>query len=180
MHYNLSYTIHVFPCIIQVVFPIWCLNICPKYIDVCSPGACSLLKHSKWESTITFYKSMFSNCTENGYLFSCFQNFGRIKNSDHCKKVCNSNNLSQFGLNDFFNFHDRLNQSNFLIKVRGTQYKLKYYTIGLVSACSAVNIRYIIYPCLKQRIVWQAVRQSMMRSKDVRFCIFNPKNYLIP
>ena len=65
---------------------------------------------------------MFENCTENGYLFSCFKNFGRIKNSDDCKKVCDLNNLSQFGLNDFFNFHDRLNQSNFLIKARGTQY----------------------------------------------------------
>ena len=84
---------------------------------------------------------MFENCTENGFLFSCFHNFGRIKNSDSdCKRVCDSNNLSQFGLNDFFNYHKRLNQSNFLIKVGGTLFKLECNRIGSISVCFAVNI----------------------------------------
>ena len=82
---------------------------------------------------------MFENCTENGYLFSCLHNFGRIKNSDDCERVCDSNNLSQFGLNDFFNYHKRLIQSNFLIKVGGTLFKLECHRIGSISVYFAVN-----------------------------------------
>ena len=58
---------------------------------------------------------MFNNCTENGYLFSCFQNFESLKNSVECKKKCEANYLTQFGLNDFYHFAERLNESNFLI-----------------------------------------------------------------
>ena len=59
---------------------------------------------------------MFNNCTENGYLFSCFQNFGSLNNSIECKAKCNANYLTQIGLNDFYNFAERLNESNFLIR----------------------------------------------------------------
>ena len=59
---------------------------------------------------------MFNNCTENGYLFSCFQNFGPLNNSFECKKKCNANYFTQIGLNDFYNFAERLNESNFLIR----------------------------------------------------------------
>ena len=59
---------------------------------------------------------MLNNCTENGYLFSCFQNFGLLGDSVECKKKCNANYLTEFGLNDFYNFAERLNESNFLIR----------------------------------------------------------------
>ena len=59
---------------------------------------------------------MFNNCTENGYLFSCFQNFGSLNNSIECKTKCNANYLTQIGLNDFYNFAEQLNESNFLIR----------------------------------------------------------------
>ena len=60
---------------------------------------------------------MIKKCTENGALFSCFQNFGKIDKSTECNEVCNYNDLNQLGLDDFYNFHRQLNQSNFLIKV---------------------------------------------------------------
>ena len=66
--------------------------------------------------TSKFYHKMLNNCTENGYLFSCFQNFGLLGDSVECKKKCNANYLTEFGLNDFYNFAERLNESNFLIR----------------------------------------------------------------
>ena len=72
---------------------------------------------------------MFENCTENGYLFSCFENFGLIKNSNQCGSICESKNLNQLGINDFYNFHDRLQQSNFFLKARDAiSYVLLYRT----------------------------------------------------
>ena len=62
------------------------------------------------------FLKMLNNCTDNGYLFSCFRNFGSLRNSVECKKKCNANYLTQFGLNDFYNFAERLNESNFLIR----------------------------------------------------------------
>ena len=58
---------------------------------------------------------MLNNCTENGYLFSCFQNIGELQNSAECEKACHAKNLYQFGLNDFYNFFERLNETNYLI-----------------------------------------------------------------
>ena len=57
-------------------------------------------------------------CTENGYLISCFQNFGKVKNSNECRRRCDANNLYQLGVNDFYNFNERLYQTNFFIKAK--------------------------------------------------------------
>ena len=71
---------------------------------------------------------MFENCTENGYLFLCFENFGLIKNSNQCGSICESKNLNQLGINDFYNFHDRLQQSNFFLKERDDNSYVLYRT----------------------------------------------------
>ena len=74
---------------------------------------------------------MFENCTENGQLFSCFENFGLIKNSNQCGSTCESKNLNQLGINDFYNFHDRLQQSNFFLKERDDNSYVLYRTFQL-------------------------------------------------
>ena len=53
------------------------------------------------------------NCTENGYAFSCFQNFGISNTSNYCEKRCHENYLQIFGLEDFYYFSHRLTESNF-------------------------------------------------------------------
>ena len=64
---------------------------------------------------------MLNNCAENGYSFSCFKHFGVLKSSVDCKKECEANHLTQFGINDFYNFAERLNESNFETKLRTTE-----------------------------------------------------------
>ena len=61
-------------------------------------------------------------CTENGYLISCFQNFGKVKNSNECRRRCDANNLYQLGVNDFYNFHERLHQTNFFVKAKDVSF----------------------------------------------------------
>ena len=56
----------------------------------------------------------FGNCTENGEILSCFLKIGEIENFTECENRCKSKNLFAFQLDDFYNFADRLNQSNFL------------------------------------------------------------------
>ena len=58
---------------------------------------------------------MLKNCTENGYLISCFQKIGILESSTQCEKSCKAKKLNQFGLDDFYNFAERLNDSNYLI-----------------------------------------------------------------
>ena len=60
---------------------------------------------------------MLKNCTENGYLFSCFQKIGLSESSIQCEKSCKAKKLNQFGLNDFYNFAERLNDSNYLMNI---------------------------------------------------------------
>ena len=56
----------------------------------------------------------FQNCTENGEIFSCFFKIGAVENMTDCEDRCRSKNLFAFNLDDFYNFADRLNQSNYL------------------------------------------------------------------
>ena len=60
---------------------------------------------------------MLNNCTENGYSFSCFQNIGKSESSVEFEKSCNAKKLNQFGLHDFYNFAERLNESNYLMNL---------------------------------------------------------------
>ena len=60
---------------------------------------------------------MLKNCTENGFSFSCFQNIGKSQSSIQCEKSCNAKKLKQFGLDDFYNFAEQLNESNYLMNV---------------------------------------------------------------
>ena len=55
-----------------------------------------------------------NNCTENGEIFSCFLRIGEVESTTDCEKSCQAKNLISFQLDDFYNFADRLNQSNFL------------------------------------------------------------------
>ena len=59
-----------------------------------------------------------NNCTENGRLITCFENFGEIENSNECTRRCDANNLYQLGLSDFYNFQERLNQTNFFAQAK--------------------------------------------------------------
>ena len=59
------------------------------------------------------------NCTDNGNIFSCLSNIAEVENMASCENRCRSKNLQEFELNDFYNFADRLNQSNFLIQRLG-------------------------------------------------------------
>ena len=43
--------------------------------------------------------------------------FGRVKTFTACNKTCNAINLKPFRLQDFYNFADRLNQTNFLFSI---------------------------------------------------------------
>ena len=60
---------------------------------------------------------MLKNCTENGFSFSCFQNIGKSQSSIQCEKSCNAKKLKQFGLDDFYNFAEQLNESNYLMNL---------------------------------------------------------------
>ena len=60
---------------------------------------------------------MFENCSNNGFLFSCFKNFGR-ENATEYEQVCNRNYLKTFGISDFYNFHEQLNQTKIFSKAR--------------------------------------------------------------
>ena len=64
----------------------------------------------------------FQNCTENGEIFSCFFKIGATQNMTECEDRCRSKNLFAFDLNDFYNFADRLNQSNFLVERKSPQF----------------------------------------------------------
>ena len=55
-----------------------------------------------------------NNCTENGEIFSCFLRIGEVQSTTDCESSCQAKNLFSFELDDFYNFADRLNQSNFL------------------------------------------------------------------
>ena len=121
------------------------LNSSVSYWECRNPCLSDLMVNiqSKWDP-VNRHK-MFQNCTENGYLFSCFQNFGEIKTSTDCEGICNSKHLYQFGLNDFYNFHERLNQSNFLIKAQDNHInytilcpKIIYLTISCERAVISV------------------------------------------
>ena len=52
-------------------------------------------------------------------IFSCLSNIGEVEDMASCENRCRSKNLQEFELNDFYNFADRLNQSNFLIQRLG-------------------------------------------------------------
>ena len=54
------------------------------------------------------------NCTENGEILSCFLRIGGVESMTDCENRCRMKNRFAFELNDFYNFADRLNQSNFL------------------------------------------------------------------
>ena len=56
-----------------------------------------------------------NNCTENGEIFSCFLRIGEVQITTDCENSCQAKNLFSFQLDDFYNFADRLNQSNFLM-----------------------------------------------------------------
>ena len=60
---------------------------------------------------------MLNNCTENGFSFSCFQKIGKTESSVQCEKSCNAKKLKQFGLDDFYNFAEQLNESNYLMNL---------------------------------------------------------------
>ena len=64
----------------------------------------------------------FQSCTENGEIFSCFFKIGATQNMTECENRCRSKNLFAFDLNDFYNFADRLNQSNFLGQRKSPQF----------------------------------------------------------
>ena len=64
----------------------------------------------------------FQNCTKNGELFSCFFKIGATQNMTVCENRCKSENLFAFDLNDFYNFADQLNQSNFLVQRKRPQF----------------------------------------------------------
>ena len=70
---------------------------------------------------------MLNNCAVNRYSFSCFKHFGVLKSSVECKKECEANHLTQFGINDFYNFAERLNESNFETNIC-TQIKFDFPT----------------------------------------------------
>ena len=56
----------------------------------------------------------FQNCTENGKILSCFSRIGAVESMAECENHCRTKSRFAFELNDFYNFADRLNQSNFL------------------------------------------------------------------
>ena len=64
----------------------------------------------------------FQNCTENGEIFSCFLKIGETENMIECEKRCKLKTLYAFQLKDFYNFADRLNQSNFLGQTKSPQF----------------------------------------------------------
>ena len=76
------------------------------------------------------------NCTENGEIFSCFLKIGAAENMTDCENRCRSKNLFAFDLDDFYNFADRLNQSNYLEspKINSTLAKSKLQTILALKA----------------------------------------------
>lgn len=53
------------------------------------------------------------NCTENGEIFSCLSNLGEVANMTSCENLCRTKDLKAFELDDFYNFAERLNESNF-------------------------------------------------------------------
>ena len=69
----------------------------------------------------------FQNCTENGEIFSCFLKIGAAENMTDCENRCRSKNLFAFDLNDFYNFADRLNQSNYLESPSTSLAKSKFH-----------------------------------------------------
>ena len=96
----------------------------------------------------------FQNCTENGEIFSCFFKIGATQNMTECENRCRSKNLFAFDLNDFYNFADRLNQSNFLVERKSPQFnsssveslvavsrKSKKLTISLITTALCFEIR---------------------------------------
>ena len=50
----------------------------------------------------------------NGIKVTIGSRFGRVKNYSECNQRCNANHLSPFQLQDFYNYADSLNQTNFL------------------------------------------------------------------
>ena len=51
---------------------------------------------------------------ENGISVTFATRFGRVKNFSECNKTCNANSLNPFQLQDFYNYADSLNKTNFL------------------------------------------------------------------
>ena len=101
----------------------------------------------------------FQNCTENGEIFSCFLKIGAAENMTDCKNRCRSKSLFAFDLDDFYNFADRLNQSNWLVQRKSPQFisssveslvevsrKSKTLTINLITTDLYFEFRHIIFP----------------------------------
>ena len=86
----------------------------------------------------------FQNCTENGEIFSCFLKIGAAENMTDCKNGCRSKNLFAFDLDDFYNFADRLNQSNFLKSTNNNSIsassKSKFHLIVIGGSTSQFDI----------------------------------------
>ena len=62
-----------------------------------------------------------NNCTENGEIFSCFLRIGEVQSTTDCENRCQEKNLFSFQLDDYYNFADRLNQSNFLMPLSASK-----------------------------------------------------------
>ena len=71
-----------------------------------------------------------NNCTENGEIFSCFLRIGEVQSTTDCENSCQAKNLFPFQLDDFYNFADRLNQSNFLSSPKALQNGSSEYLKG--------------------------------------------------
>ena len=57
---------------------------------------------------------------ENGISVTSASRFGRVKSFADCNQKCDANHLYPFQLQDFYNFADSLNQTNFLLYKEAT------------------------------------------------------------
>ena len=73
---------------------------------------------------------------ENGISVTSATRFGRVKSFAECNQTCNANHLYPFHLQDFYNFADSLNQTNFLYYKNSTN-----STAGQVNSTVGAKMR---------------------------------------